>query len=145
MDRSLRILLVDDSVADSRLMREALTEVAVPYELRAVPDGVEALAFLQREGIYATAPAPDLVVTDLNMLRLNGLALLRIIKSDPTLHRLPVLILSTSTAPADIAAAYALHVNAYLAKPADLDAFVVTVQGLMQFWGTAVQFPPGPD
>ncbi len=101
--RALTLLLVDDSAADARLMQEALAETRVPPRLHVVTDGADALAFVRREGVYAAAPWPDLVITDLNMPRLSGHDLLRIMKGDPALRRIPVLLLTTSDAPQDSA------------------------------------------
>jgi chemotaxis family two-component system response regulator Rcp1 len=143
--RSFTILLVDDSAADARLMREALADTGVPPRLCVVTDGEEALAFVRREGVYAAAPWPDLVITDLNMPRLSGHDLIRILKGDVALRRLPVLRLTTSSAPEDSAIAYALHANACLTKPADFDAFCTMMQAVTRFWGATAPAPRDLD
>jgi chemotaxis family two-component system response regulator Rcp1 len=140
--RPLTILLVDDSAADARLMREALAEVTVPSQLLVATDGGTALMFLRREGNHAAAPRPDLVITDLNMPRLGGHDLLRIMKSDPALRRIPVLVLTTSAAPEDITTASDLHANAYLTKPADFDVFCTMMDAVMHVWGVTAQASP---
>ncbi len=142
--RPLAILLVDDSAADAGLMRAALAETGVPSRLSVVTDGVEALMFLRREGDYAAAPWPDLVITDLNMPRLSGHDLLRTMKGDPALRRLPVLLLTTSEAPDDITTAYELHANACLTKPADFDIFCTLLESITQFWGATAPVVPRP-
>ncbi len=142
----LAILLVDDSAADARLLREALAEARVPSRLSVVTDGRAALAFLRRaEGVHAAAPRPDLVITDLNMPRLGGHDLLRIMKSDVSLRRIPVLVLTTSATPEDITTAYDLHANAYLTKPADIEPFCTMIHAVTQFWGATAQTPSCPD
>jgi len=143
--RALTLLLVDDNAADARLMQEALAETRVPPRLHVVTDGADALAFVRREGVYAAAPWPDLVITDLNMPRLSGHDLLRIMKGDPALRRIPVLLLTTSDAPQDSARAYELQANACLTKPADFDAFRTMMQAVMAFWGVIVPVPRYPD
>lgn len=144
MKHSLTVLIVDDSASDVRLVREALAGTPVPPHLIVVADGQEALAFLRRDDPYAAAPRPDLVLTDLNLPRLSGHALVGIMKSDPALPRLPVVMFSTSADPADIATAYDLHVNAYVTKPADLDAFFAAVQAILRFWSATAALPPPP-
>jgi len=141
--QSLTILLVDDSAADACLMREALAETQVPPRLCVVTDGREARTFLRRDGPHDAAPRPDLVLTDLNMPRLTGHDLIRIMKGDPALRRIPVLLLTTSDAPEDITTAYTLHVNACLTKPADFDAFRTMMQAVTRFWGVTVPSRPG--
>ncbi len=143
--RPLTILLVEDSAADAGLMRAALAETRGPVRLSVVADGVEALLFLRHEGNYAAAPWPDLVITDLNMPRLTGHDLLRIMKGDPALRRLPVLLLTTSNAPDDITTAYELQANACLTKPADFDLFHAMMESVTHFWGVTVQVVPHPD
>ncbi len=143
--RPLTILFVDDSAADAGLMRAALAETRDPVWLSVVTDGVEALLYVCREGNYPAAPWPDLVITDLNMPRLSGYDLLRIMKGDPSLRRLPVLLLTTSDAPDDSATAYELHANAYLTKPADFDLFRAMMESVAHFWGVTAPVVPRPD
>ena len=141
MNRPIDILLVDDNPGDVRLTREALKEGKVRNELHVVQDGVEALAFLRRQGNYRDAIRPDLVLLDLNLPRKNGREVLAEIKADPDLRRIPVVILTTSQAETDIVKAYDLHANCYITKPVDLDQFLTVVQAIEDFWVTIVKLP----
>jgi CheY-like chemotaxis protein len=136
------ILMVEDNPGDVRLTREALKESRVLSNLSVVDDGVEALAFLRREGKYAAAPRPDLIFLDLNLPRKGGLEVLAEIKKDDRLRRIPVVILTTSTAPDDIGRAYDLYANCYVTKPADLDEFLQVVKSVQSFCLTVVKLPP---
>ena len=109
--------------------------------LSVVPDGVEAMAFLRREGAYADAPRPDLILLDLNLPRKDGRGVLAEVKQDPALQHIPVVVLTSSQAEQDIARAYELHANCYVTKPVDLDQFVKIVQSIEQFWFTVVKLP----
>ncbi len=137
------ILLVEDSFADVMLMREAVEEVMPHTRLSVAGDGVEALRLLRREGEYAAAPRPELVLLDLNMPRKGGLDVLRDVRSDPALKGLPVLVLSTSDAWEDVKAAYERGANAYLVKPRDLPGFFELLGQLRSFWFTAARLPSG--
>jgi chemotaxis family two-component system response regulator Rcp1 len=139
--RAVEILLVEDNLGDIRLTREALKECKVHNNLHVVTDGHEALAFLRREGPYASKPRPDLVLLDLNLPKKNGRSVLAEIKSDPALKRIPVVILTTSQAEEDILRAYELNVNCYVTKPVDLDQFVKVVKSIEDFWLTIVKLP----
>src|ERR687884_1433856 len=119
--RAIEILLVEDSPGDVRLTREALRDGKVRNNLSVVTDGVEALAFLRREGRYADAPRPDLILLDLNLPKKDGREVLAEIKADPNLRRIPVVVLTTSEAEQDIVETYNLHANCYVKKPVDLD------------------------
>ena len=136
------ILLVEDNPGDVRLTREALKEAKVRNELHVATDGVEALAFLRREGAYKKAVRPNLVLLDLNLPRKNGREVLAEMKEDPELRRIPVVILTTSQAEQDIIKAYDLHVNCYINKPVDLDQFLQVVKSIEDFWLTVVKLPP---
>jgi chemotaxis family two-component system response regulator Rcp1 len=138
----IHILLVEDNPGDVRLLREAVAEVPVHATVSVVGDGVEALAFLRREGWDAAMPRPTLILLDLNLPRLGGREVLAAIKGDPALRRIPVVVLSTSDAPADIAAAYGLHANAYVTKPLDLERFFAAVRALDAFWFGVAHLPP---
>jgi CheY-like chemotaxis protein len=107
-----------------------------------VGDGVEALAFLRREGAHSDAPRPDLILLDLNMPRMNGREVLAEIKSDPKLRRIPVVILTTSQAETDILQTYDLHANCYVTKPVELEQFVEVARSIEGFWLSLVQLPP---
>jgi two-component system, chemotaxis family, response regulator Rcp1 len=135
------ILLVEDNPGDARLTQEALKEGKVLNELHIASDGVEAIAFLNREGKYVSAPRPDIILLDLNLPRMDGREVLAIIKNDPMFKRIPVVILTTSKAEEDIIRTYDLHANCYITKPVDLDQFLNVVQMVENFWFTIVCLP----
>lgn len=139
---SIEILLVEDSPGDVRLTREALNEARVSNRLHVASDGVEAMQFLRREGKYANAPRPDLVLLDLNLPRMDGRQVLAEIKSDPKLKTVPVIVLTTSDAECDVLKSYSSHANCYLVKPVDVDSFFEQVRSLEGFWLAVVKFPP---
>ena len=139
--RAAEVLLVEDSPGDVRLTREALKEGKVRNNLSVVNDGVEAMAFLRREGQYADAPRPDIVLLDLNMPRKDGREVLAEMKGDENLKRIPVVVLTTSEAEQDILKTYDLHANCYLTKPVDLEQFISIVKSVEDFWLTIVQLP----
>lgn len=139
--RAAEVLLVEDSPGDVRLTREALKEGKVRNNLSVVCDGVEAMAFLRREGNYAGAPRPDIVLLDLNMPRKDGREVLAEMKADERLKRIPVVVLTTSEAEADILKTYDLHANCYLTKPVDLEQFISIVKSVEDFWLTIVRLP----
>jgi chemotaxis family two-component system response regulator Rcp1 len=134
--------MVEDNPGDVRLTMEALREAKVLNRMSVAVDGVEAMAFLRRQGEYATAPRPDLVLLDLNMPRKDGREVLAEVKADPDLRRIPVVVLTTSTAEKDIMESYDLHANCYIAKPVDLDQFLDVVKSIEDFWLTIVRLPP---
>ncbi len=138
----IEILLVEDNPGDVRLTREAMRDAKVRNIMRIVTDGVEALAFLRRQGQYADAPRPDVILLDLNLPKKDGREVLAEIKADPNLRRIPVVILTTSEAEEDILKAYDLHANAYVAKPVDLDRFITVVKSIEDFWLEIVKLPP---
>lgn len=149
------ILLVEDNPGDARLMLEALKEADLhlsdlgdPYQARSrgghihvVEDGVKAMAFMHRQGEFAKAPRPDLILLDLNLPRKNGREVLAELKQDPELRAIPVIVLSTSNADQDVSAAYSLHANCFVAKPLDFDQFSNAIQGLYDFWCGVVRLP----
>jgi CheY-like chemotaxis protein len=139
--RAVEILLVEDSPGDARLTQEALREGRVPNNLRVVPDGIEALAFLRREGRYAAASRPDLILLDLNLPRMDGRQVLATIKADESLRRIPVIVLTTSRDERDIRRSYDLHANCYIAKPVDFDQFIDVVRAIEGFWLTIATLP----
>ncbi|MBI2186133.1 MAG: response regulator [Acidobacteria bacterium] len=140
--RPIEILLVEDNPGDVRLTQEALRDAKVRNTLNVVWDGVEALAYLRKNGSYASAARPDLILLDLNLPRKDGREVLADIKSDPALKRIPVVVLTTSQAEQDIIRAYDLHVNCYVTKPVDLDQFVHVVRSIEDFWFAIVKLPP---
>lgn len=141
-DRQFHILLVDDDEADVALIRQAFAEHRAPVRLHVTHDGVEALAFLRREADHAAAPRPDLVLLDLNMPRMNGRQVLAEVKSDSELATIPVVVLTTSEQPADIAASYAGHANAYVTKPIDLVDLEAAIARIYDFYGELSARPP---
>ena len=135
------MLLVEDSPGDVRLTREAFIDAKVRINLHVAPDGVEAMAFLQRSGKYADAVRPDLILLDLNLPRKDGREVLREIKESPSLMSIPVVVLTTSAADADIQHSYRLHANCFITKPVDLNGFLHVVQSIDNFWLTVVKLP----
>ena len=139
--RHAEFLLIEDNPGDVRLTREALMESKLRNNLNVVSDGIEALAFLRRQGQYNDAPRPDVILLDLNLPKKDGREVLAEIKSDPDLKRIPVVIVSSSEAEADILKSYDLHVNCYVTKPVNLDQFIKVVQSIESFWLTIVKLP----
>jgi two-component system response regulator len=135
------ILLVEDSPSDAALTRKALARGRVVNRLHHVRDGVECMQFLRREGQFGAAPRPDLILLDLNMPRKDGREVLREVKADEDLARIPVVVLTTSGEEADIIAAYDAHTNAYIVKPVDLKKFFDVVTQIDQFWFQIVKLP----
>jgi CheY-like chemotaxis protein len=138
----IEILLVEDNLADVRLTQETLKEEKLHNNLSVVNDGVEALAFLRREGRYANAARPNLILLDLNLPRKDGRELLIEIKNDPHLMTIPVVVLTVSEAEKDILESYNLHANCYITKPLDLNQFSRVVKSIQDFWLTIVRLPP---
>lgn len=138
----LNVLLVEDNPADVRLTVEALRDAKVANALNVVNDGVEALAFLRREGEHADAIRPDLVILDLNLPRLDGKDVLAAIKRDAELRRIPVAVLTTSVAEADVMRSYDLGANCYITKPVGLEQFLAVVRSIESFWLGVVRLPP---
>jgi CheY-like chemotaxis protein len=141
--RPVEILLIEDNPGDVRLTRETLREGKVSTRLSVVSNGEEALAFLRRQGPYAAAPRPDLILLDLNLPRKGGREVLAEIKADEHLRRIPVVVLTSSQAQPDILACYDLHANCYITKPPDLNEFLRVVRSIEDFWLTAVKLPRG--
>lgn len=145
LGRPIEILLVEDNPGDVRLTIEALKEGKVRNRLSVARDGVEALAFLRREGPHANAARPDLILLDLNLPRKDGREVLAEIKEDTSLRRIPVVVLTTSKAEEDILRTYDLHANCYIAKPVDLEQFISVVRSIDDFWLSVVRLPPKPE
>jgi CheY-like chemotaxis protein len=141
MPQPINILLVEDNPGDVRLTVEALKEGKVHNHLSVVSDGVEALAFLRNQGPYTDAPRPDLMLLDLNLPKKDGREVLAEIKDDPNLRRIPVVVLTTSEAEADVLKSYALHANCYITKPVDLEQFVNIIGKIEDFWFSIVKLP----
>ena len=139
------ILLVEDNPGDVRLTREAFKEAQITNTLHVVRDGKEALDFLYGRDEHAQAPAPNLILLDLNLPKVNGMEVLDEIKDDTDLRRIPVIILTGSAAEEDIIRGYESHSNAYLTKPVTPDGFIRLIRSFEEFWFTLVHLPPTPD
>ena len=140
----IEILLVEDSAGDVRLTKEALRDAKVQNNLHVACDGMEATAFLLRQGTHANAPRPDLILLDLNLPKKGGREVLEEIKLDPNLKTIPVVILTTSSAEEDILRSYQLHANCYITKPVDLDQFLKVVRAIDNFWLAIVKLARAP-
>jgi chemotaxis family two-component system response regulator Rcp1 len=138
---TMEVLLVEDNPGDVRLCKEALKEGLIPNRLSVVHDGDAAVAFLRREGKYADAPRPDIILLDFNLPKMDGGEVLEVIKADPHLRAIPVVVLTTSQAARDIQRAYDLHANCYITKPLDLDRFMDVVKSIEDFWLNVVKLP----
>jgi CheY-like chemotaxis protein len=138
----LEVLLVEDSPGDVRLTQEAFREANTTIRLHVANDGVEAMAFLRREGEHEQVPRPDLILLDLNLPKMDGREVLVLIKSDECLKTIPTVILTTSDSEADILKSYRLQANCYLSKPVQLEAFESLVKSINDFWLTRVSLPP---
>lgn len=140
--RPIEILLVEDNPGDVRLTREALKDAKVLNNLHVAGDGLEAIAFLNKQGAYETAIRPDLILLDLNLPKKDGREVLEEIKVHSSLRRIPVVVLTTSKAEEDILKTYDLHANCYITKPVDLDGFMKVIGAIENFWLTIVKLPP---
>ena len=140
--RAIEILLIEDSPSDAELTTEALKESRVRNHLSLVEDGVEAMAFLRRQGRYSGAPRPDLIMLDLNLPRKDGREVLAELKADKDLQIIPVVVLTTSRAEQDVLRVYHLHANCYITKPVDFDQFLRVVRSVEAFWLLVVALPP---
>jgi two-component system, chemotaxis family, response regulator Rcp1 len=139
--QTIQVLLVEDNPGDVELTIEALEESKLLINLNVANDGEQALRFLKREGEYADAPRPDLILMDLNMPRMDGREALAQIKQDENLHHIPIVVLTTSEAEQDILLTYDLHANCYITKPVDFDQFTKVVRAIEGFWFTVVKLP----
>jgi CheY-like chemotaxis protein len=137
----IQILLVEDSPGDVRLTQEVLRDARIANDLHVVGDGEQAMAFLRRQGEYASQPRPDLVLLDLNLPRKDGREVLADINADPELKAVPVIVLTTSEAEQDILRSYQLAANAYITKPIDLNEFIAVVRSIETFWLSIVRLP----
>lgn len=138
---SAKILLVEDNPADQKLTLEALRERAWAGEAFIVEDGVEVLRFLRKEGNYGNAPAPDLILLDLNLPKLDGREVLRQLKGDRVFRRIPVVVLSTSDSEEDVGKCYDRHANCFITKPIGIDAYFEAMQAIEAFWLGLVKLP----
>ena len=138
----IEVLLVEDDPGDVLMTREAFDEHRVNNRLNVVSDGVEALAYLRQEEPFADAVRPDLILLDLNLPKRDGRQVLEEIKSDESLRRIPVVVLTTSQLDEDILRSYQLHANAYVTKPVDFDQFIRAVRQIYEFFVSVVKLPP---
>jgi CheY-like chemotaxis protein len=138
----IEVLLVEDDPGDVLMTQEAFEEHKVRNKLSVVSDGEAALAYLRREGQYADAPRPDLILLDLNLPKVDGRQVLANIKDDEDLRRIPVVVLTTSQADEDIVRSYSLHANAYVTKPVDFERFIAVVRQIDEFFVSVVKLPP---
>jgi CheY-like chemotaxis protein len=140
--KPIEILMIEDSPTDVLMAREALDHAKVLNRLHVVEDGVAAMAFLRRQGPYADAPRPGLILLDLNLPRKDGREVLAEIKADENLKLIPVVVLTTSKAEEDVLKAYGLYANCYITKPMDFSRFAEVVRTIQEFWFTVVTLPP---
>jgi len=140
-DMPIEVLLVEDSPGDVRLTQEAFRGANRAIHLHVASDGVEAMAFLRREGVHLDAPRPDLILLDLNLPKMDGREVLAHIKADESLKLIPTVILTTSDSEVDIVKSYQLQANCYLCKPVTFEAFVSLVKSINDFWLTQVELP----
>ncbi len=139
--KTVEILLVEDNSADVRLIRETFKDFKIQNNLSVAVDGAEAVAFLKREGKYADAPRPDVVLLDLNLPKKSGFEVLQEIRSVESLKRIPVVVLSTSDSESDIMKSYDLNANCFVTKPVGLDEFIKIVMSIENFWLSVVKLP----
>ena len=139
--RTTEVLLVDDNPADTDLTTEVLARNGCPSHINTVTDGVQAIAFLRREGKYARATVPDIVILDLNLPGKDGRAVLAEVKADPVLRKIPIAIFSTSEAQQDIVRSYELGANCYVSKPGNLRDFISAVTSIGEFWFGLARLP----
>ena len=139
--RPFHILLVEDNVEDIYLTQEAMKESSIPYSLNVVRDGEEAMSYLLRQGKYADIVQPDIILLDLNLPKKNGLEVLKEIKDNPDVRRIPVIVLSTSSAQEDIQKACDLKANCYIIKPINFDKFLKVIKSIMDYWFTVAALP----
>ncbi len=139
--RPIEILMVEDSPSDAQLTIAALEAAKITNHLIHVEDGVDAMEFLLRQGRYADAPRPDLVLLDLNLPRKDGREVLAELKSHPDLKTIPVVVLTTSQSEQDVLRSYELHANCYVVKPVDFAQFMAVVKSIEHFWLAVVTLP----
>jgi two-component system response regulator len=140
--KPIEILLVEDSPSDAALTREALEAGKIANNLNHVVNGVAAMEYLRRQGKFAKAPRPDLIMLDLNLPRKDGREVLKELKDDPSLKIIPVIVLTTSRSDEDILRSYQLNANCYITKPVDFQHFIDVVKSIENFWLSVVTLPP---
>jgi len=140
--RPVELLLVEDNPDEAALTMATLREGRIRnLRVRWVQDGEQAMAFLRREGEYAGAPRPDLILLDLNMPRMGGLEVLAEVKQDRDWRRIPVVVMTSSSDDKDVLSAYSRHANCFVTKPLDLDEFIEAVRSVEEFWLSVVRLP----
>ena len=139
--QEIHILLVDDNEGDVLLTREALEEAKIVNRISVAYDGIQALSFLKKEPPFSEQESPDLILLDINLPRMDGTEVLSIIKSDPELKRIPVIMLTTSSSEKDIITSYNNYANCYITKPVDLERFMDVVRTIEDFWISIVKLP----
>lgn len=139
--QDLEILLVEDNEGDIRLTIEAFKEAKIRNNIRVVRDGEEAIAYLRKQGVYENVPAPDIILLDINLPKIDGKEVLSIMKNDPLLKTIPVIMLTTSSADSDVQDAYANHANCYVVKPVDLNKFMEVIRSIEEYWVSIVKLP----
>jgi two-component system, chemotaxis family, response regulator Rcp1 len=140
--QQIEILVVDDNPGDLRLAKEALHKSVLKINVNVAADGVEAMSFMRRSGMYSQAPRPSLVLLDLNMPKKDGRQLLAEMKVDPELASIPVIVFTSSASEEDILNSYSLHANAYITKPLALEQFTSVIRRIEEFWLSTAQLPP---
>ncbi|WP_447968224.1 response regulator [Nitrospira sp. M1] len=143
--RAIDLLLIEDSPGDVLLIKKALKDAKVLNNIQVVNDGVQAMAVLRKEAPYVDAPRPDLILLDLNIPKKDGREVLKEIKQTPDLRSIPVVILTTSTAEADVLKSYDLHANAYITKPMNVEGLIQAIKMMEGFWFSIVTLPPKSD
>ena len=143
LGRPAQLLLVEDNSGDVMLTRAAFQDAKIANNLSVARDGEQAMSMLRREGPHAGQPTPDLILLDLNLPRMSGHEVLAEVKADPTLRRIPVVVLTTSSSDADVTKSYDLHANVYVSKPVDFHDFAAVVKQIDEFFGAVVRLPPG--
>lgn len=142
---TIHILLVEDNPADVYLATAALKEGSINKSISVVPDGEEAIDFLQKRGKYGAVPKPDLILLDINLPKLDGKEVLTLIKNDPELQAIPVIMLTTSSYQDDIFQSYFNHANCYITKPGEYEKYQETVNRIESFWTTIAVLPSEPE
>jgi CheY-like chemotaxis protein len=140
--RPIEVLIIEDNQADSHLTTTALRDARIANEVHVVEDGEEAIAFLNQQGVYSSAPRPDLIILDLNLPKIDGFQLLEEMKADARLRNIPVIVVSGSDRASDIARAYDLQIAAYLVKPINVDDYFSAIRAVKELWFHMVALPP---
>lgn len=140
--RPINILIVEDNRADVRLIQEILKEGRILVDLNHVEDGIQAMSYLRKEYKYKDIESPDLILLDLNMPKKSGFEVLKEMKEDQDLRRIPVIVMTISKSEEDILKSYNLYANAYIVKPVEINQFIDAVKSIQEFWLTIVKLPP---